>query len=220
MKKIINICFVVLMLFLFVGCTTTHTHSYADGICTCGEKEKVTYTVVFKDIDGNILKTEEVEENKSATAPEVEDDFGYTFIGWDKEFSNVTSDLEVDALYDLMEFTVKFYGFYGELLKEEKGALAQATSSILVRERTSLFRRYYREKRGPLLANAANPKNSLCSFSGTPAARHQFALQIDSVPPPTRSAGMFVLSWRRRGRGPTSCGCYSLGWRTPFPIHG
>ena len=129
MKKIINICFVVLMLFLFVGCTTTHTHSYVDGICSCGEKEKVTYTVVFKDIDGNILKTEEVEENKSATAPEVEDDFGYTFIGWDKEFSNVTSDLEVNALYDLMEFTVKFYGFYGELLKEEKVLMKQSATA-------------------------------------------------------------------------------------------
>lgn len=120
MKKIINLLFITFMFLLVTGCVTSHTHSYVDGVCSCGQKEVVTYTVVFKDIDGNVLKTEEVEENKAASAPDVEDGYGYTFIGWDKDFSKVTSDLEVNAMYDLMEFNVKFYDFYGELLKTEK----------------------------------------------------------------------------------------------------
>ena len=37
-------------------------HSFIDGICSCGEKEEinVTYVVVFKDIDGNVLKEEKI----------------------------------------------------------------------------------------------------------------------------------------------------------------
>ena len=114
---------------LIIGCTRSHTHEYVDGKCTCGQKETKVYTVVFKDIDGNVIKSEEVEENQSATAPEVKDGFGYTFIGWDKEFSKVTSDLEVNAVYDLMEFTVKFFGFYGELLKTEKVLMKQSATA-------------------------------------------------------------------------------------------
>jgi hypothetical protein len=61
-----------------------------------------------------------------------------------------------------------------ELLKEEKGALAQATSSILVRERTSLFRSDfaageigYREKRG--LSSLTLGINLLRRFTPSPS---------------------------------------------------
>ena len=61
----------------------------------------VTYTVTFKDHDGTVLKTETVEEGKAATAPTAPTREGYTFIGWDKAFANVTSDLVVTAKYDI-----------------------------------------------------------------------------------------------------------------------
>ena len=59
----------------------------------------VNYTVTFVDYDGTVLKTEEVEEGKSATAPNKPTRENYTFSGWDKEFANVTSDLTVTAVY-------------------------------------------------------------------------------------------------------------------------
>lgn len=59
------------------------------------------YIVTFKDWDGTILKTEEVEEGKSATAPSNLSREGYEFVGWDKTFSNITSDLTVTAQYEL-----------------------------------------------------------------------------------------------------------------------
>lgn len=58
-----------------------------------------TYTVKFLDKDGNLLKEEPVKENESATAPEIPVIKGYTFKKWDKEFTNVQSNLEVKAIY-------------------------------------------------------------------------------------------------------------------------
>ena len=61
------------------------------------EPEVKTYKVTFDDGQGNTLKTEDVEEGKAATAPEDPTRDGYTFDGWDKDFSNVTSDMSVSA---------------------------------------------------------------------------------------------------------------------------
>ena len=57
------------------------------------------YTVTFKDWDGSVLKTEQVEQGHHATAPKNPTREGYTFTGWDKDFSNVQSDLTVTAQY-------------------------------------------------------------------------------------------------------------------------
>ena len=57
------------------------------------------YTVTFKDYDGKILKTQEVEFMSSVLAPSNPSREGYTFIGWDKTFDKITSDLVVTAKY-------------------------------------------------------------------------------------------------------------------------
>ena len=64
-----------------------------------------TYTVVWKDGDGNILKTETVEEGASATPPEgtptktPTKDYTYTFEGWDQDYTNVTKDMVILAWF-------------------------------------------------------------------------------------------------------------------------
>ncbi len=60
------------------------------------------YTIVFKDYDGTVLKTEEVESGKSATAPADPARDGYVFAGWDKAFNCIESDLVVIAQYNEM----------------------------------------------------------------------------------------------------------------------
>jgi len=57
------------------------------------------FTVTFKDHDGTVLKTEEVESGKSATAPSNPSRSGYTFTGWNQPFDNVISDMVVVAQY-------------------------------------------------------------------------------------------------------------------------
>ena len=60
-----------------------------------------SYTVIFKDHNGTILKTESVYENESATAPTVNDRIGYRFTGWSCTFDSVTTNLEVVAQYEV-----------------------------------------------------------------------------------------------------------------------
>lgn len=57
------------------------------------------YTVIFKNYDGTMLSTQEVIQGNAAIAPEEPSRDGYTFTGWDIDFSNVTSDLVVTAQY-------------------------------------------------------------------------------------------------------------------------
>ena len=57
------------------------------------------YTVTFYDWDGTELKTEAVKWGKSATAPADPERLGYTFSGWDKDFSSVITDLDIHANY-------------------------------------------------------------------------------------------------------------------------
>ncbi len=87
--------------------------------------EPIYYTVIFQDWDGTTLKTEQVEQGKSATAPTTPVREGYTFKGWDKDFSNVQSDLTVTALYeqnapDPIYYTVIFQDWDGTTLKTEQ----------------------------------------------------------------------------------------------------
>ncbi|RXJ02192.1 hypothetical protein DS745_07295 [Anaerobacillus alkaliphilus] len=70
--------------------------------------EPVTYKVIFKDHDGSELKTETVAHNQGATAPADPTREGYTFTGWDKDFTQVTGDLTVTAQYGINEYTVFF----------------------------------------------------------------------------------------------------------------
>ena len=57
------------------------------------------YTVRFYDFDGNVLKTEVVTYGLSATAPQAPVLAGYSFMGWDRNFTSVKGNLDVKAVY-------------------------------------------------------------------------------------------------------------------------
>ena len=96
------------------------------------EVEVKEFTLTFKDYDGTVLKEEKIEEGKAATAPENPTREGYTFTGWDTDFSKVEQDLEVTAQYEEIKpevFTVTFKDYDGTVLSEvtvEKGQAATA----------------------------------------------------------------------------------------------
>lgn len=66
------------------------------------------YTVTFMDGEKVLATFPNVQHGDTVTAPEVPEKDGKTFKGWDKDFSNVTSDLTINAVYDVDTFTVTF----------------------------------------------------------------------------------------------------------------
>ena len=101
---------------------TTKEGNFSDTCLIIVSKPIVYYTVAFKDWNGTTLKTEQVEQGKSATAPADPVREGYTFIGWDKSFSNVQSDLTITAQYskNIVYYTVIFVDWDGTELKTEE----------------------------------------------------------------------------------------------------
>lgn len=66
------------------------------------------YTVTFKDGEKVLETFTNVTHGDTVTAPEVPKKYGKTFVGWDKKFDNVTSDLIVNAKFEKQKYTLTF----------------------------------------------------------------------------------------------------------------
>lgn len=91
--------------YTFAGWDKAFNKITADLVVTATYKIN-EYTVTFKDYDGTVLKTQKVESGKAATAPAEPTREHYKFAGWDKSFSNVTSDLVVTATYSTTKLII------------------------------------------------------------------------------------------------------------------
>lgn len=93
MKKILSFLFVLTMM-LMVGCA-----------------ENKEFVVEFL-VDDVVINTQNVLEGESAIAPSTPKKDGYEFSGWDKDFSNVESDLKINAKFEkiveVKKYSVKF----------------------------------------------------------------------------------------------------------------
>lgn len=59
-----------------------------------------TFTVTFKDHDGTVLQTQSgIKAGEPAMAPTTPTREGYSFVGWDKAFDRVTSDMVIMPVY-------------------------------------------------------------------------------------------------------------------------
>jgi len=74
------------------------------------------WDVEFVDWDGTVLATMKVPNGEAATAPADPTREGYTFIGWDKDFSAVTDHMTVTAQYQINRYRVRFFDFNDTLL--------------------------------------------------------------------------------------------------------
>ena len=89
----------------------------------------IKYQVVFKDYDGTVLETQMVEYSSGAVLPTDPTRTGYTFTGWDKDFSYITDELEVTAQYNINKYEVVFKDHDGtELDKQEIEYLGSAVA--------------------------------------------------------------------------------------------
>ena len=95
--------------YTFAGWNRSYTNVTADLVVYAlyeeNESEAVTYTVKFVDYDGSVIDTQIVKEGEDAVAPAAPTREGYNFVGWDKNFTNVRSDLTVKAMYEEIPIT-------------------------------------------------------------------------------------------------------------------
>ena len=93
--------------------------------------EGLTYTVKFVDKDGNQIGEEQtIDYGKSATAPDtvsIPTVEGYKFAGWDKDFSNVTENMTVTAVYHKL-YDVTFVDYYDQVLS--KASVEETTAAV------------------------------------------------------------------------------------------
>src|SRR5690606_10178676 len=101
-----------------------------------------TFTVVFKDNEGNILKVEHVESGMSATAPtnikeKPSTDMYEYIIRWSKDYTNVKTDLVVELYYEEVEriYYARFYHDLGELYITISGTYGQTIESPMPPEK-------------------------------------------------------------------------------------
>ena len=69
---------------------------------------QVYHSVTFVDYDGTVLSAQSVAHGSAAIAPTAPEREGYAFIGWDKDFSNVTEDMIVTAQYSANSYSITY----------------------------------------------------------------------------------------------------------------
>ena len=69
---------------------------------------QVYHSVTFVDYDGTVLSAQSVAHGSAAAEPTAPEREGYAFIGWDKDFSNVTEDMTVTAKYSANSYSITY----------------------------------------------------------------------------------------------------------------
>ena len=119
--------------YIFKGWDKDLTKVAGDMTVTAMYDAEATYTVVFKDYNGIILKTETVVKGKDATPPANPTRPDYNFAGWKGDYTGVTANVEIIAEYtEKGSYTVTFVDYNGlelgtDTVKEGKTATAPMT---------------------------------------------------------------------------------------------
>ena len=121
--------------YTFTGWDVDFTNITCDLVVTA-QYDINTYTVTFKDWDGSVLDEQQVSYGQAASAPDDPERTGYTFTGWDVDFTDITGDLVVTAQYDINTYTVTFKDWDGSVLDEQQVSYGQAASAPNDPERT------------------------------------------------------------------------------------
>ncbi|MBR1786947.1 MAG: BspA family leucine-rich repeat surface protein [Paludibacteraceae bacterium] len=79
-----------------------------------------SYTVTFKDDISGWSEKQEVEEGSDAIAPTAPKNECYNFVKWDKDFTNIHSNLVVTAVYETQTYNVTFYDANGIAISMKK----------------------------------------------------------------------------------------------------
>lgn len=130
--------------YLFIGWRTETGASYdlttpvtgdLDLFAAWQEKPPVVHTVIFT-VDGATYQTQTVADGAAAQNPANPAKYGYTFTGWDSDFSNVTGDMTVAAIFRIKTYTVTFTanGATFDTVEVDHGEMVEAPADAPERE--------------------------------------------------------------------------------------
>ena len=104
------------------GSHTVELYDDKDGAITVVNVKftfNVPYIVDFYNWDGSLLKHQDVLKGGNATPPTPPDRPGYHFVGWDKPYTNITSNKDITAKYEINKYTVTWKDYNGTVIKTE-----------------------------------------------------------------------------------------------------
>jgi len=156
------------------------------------------FTVVFLDGD-TVLSKQKVSIGSDATAPTPLPKKGYTFVGWDKEFTSVGRDLTVNAVYEkafnqfFFDFTenengnvaVQMY-FAGEVnLKGAEFNIDLELDGYVLSEITYI--------NDDMIVDSSNEDRIFCSYSGMTTLENELHV-LTAVFIPQKNIGKIILN--------------------------
>jgi hypothetical protein len=95
-------------------------------------EQSTGFSVRFLDYDGKVLLSVRVEEGQSATPPSNPQRTGYKFMGWEGDYTNIQTDTDITATYEICTYHIRYYGFEDALLKEEDVEYGQSLNPPVI----------------------------------------------------------------------------------------
>lgn len=73
------------------------------------DTDQTTHHIIFVDKDNNLVQEYFINPGETPTPPTMPEKEGYIFVGWDKEFTNITNDTTFKAVYSPIEYTITYH---------------------------------------------------------------------------------------------------------------
>ncbi len=93
--------------YVFTGWSEDLT-SITEDITVIAIYETIKFTVTYLDYDGSEIDTKQVEKNQSGVPGSNPNRTGYRFIGWSEDLTSITEDITVNALYEIITYTITY----------------------------------------------------------------------------------------------------------------
>ena len=104
MKNFRKILLAIALLLVVVPCAAI----FASCGCTWTLSEGEAYVVTFEDWDGTEIDIQTIGEGEDVVVPADPTRIGYTFAGWDADYTDITADITVTATYTINQYTITF----------------------------------------------------------------------------------------------------------------
>ena len=96
--------------------------------------EKLTFTITFS-VDGKVISTQTIVYGEKVEMPDAPVKTGYDFVKWDADFSTITSDMTITAIFQIQTFTVTFKDWDGSVIDEQIVEYASSATAPTAPER-------------------------------------------------------------------------------------